>query len=179
MPEASGPLGLGRVFLILRQGGRVVPLSPCALSGGGSSWAHLAMRLRLAHLAGQMWGLSKGVAGSFVFPSPSSQSPGHASQVTPALPRLLWGGKAGTHESHLTPLWGWGGSSVWGVSATPGRREPGQTRRSAFVLALPSCESGRTIWSPLRQPNKPGNAGQALQIPLTAAGCRAEPATRA
>lgn len=120
MPEASGPLGLGRVFLILRQGGRVVPLSPCALTGGGSSWAHLAMRLRLAHLAGQMWGLSKGVAGSFVFPSPSSQSPGHASQVTPAPPWLLCGGKGGTHESHLTPLWGWGGSSVWGVSATPG-----------------------------------------------------------
>lgn len=37
MPEASGPLGLGRVVFILRQGERVVPLSPCALTGGGSS----------------------------------------------------------------------------------------------------------------------------------------------
>lgn len=36
-----------------------------------------------------------------------------------------------------------------------------------FLLVVLSREGGRTIWSPLRQPKKPGNAGQAPQIPLT------------
>lgn len=65
---------------------------------------------------------------------------------------------------------GWGGSSAWGVQAAPGlvRAWPG-TEICFLLLAVLSCKGGRTIWSPLRQPNKTQNAGQALQIPLTSA----------
>lgn len=66
-------------------------------------------------------------------------------------PLLLWG-------------WGGGGSSVHGAQASP------ELVRACFLLVVLSCEGGRTIWSSPCQPNKIRNAGQALQILLTAAG---------
>jgi len=170
--------------LILRQGWRVLPLSPRAPMGGGSSSAHLAARLRPALGTSGPADVGAWRGGRWqLWVSISLFSPLSPLRVTshPVSPQPAMGWEGGdTQESHPIRLWGWGRSSAWGVSGQPlGRSEPSQAWRSAFLLAVPSCEGGRTIWSPLRQPNKPGNAGQELQIPLTAVGHGAEAATRA
>lgn len=70
--------------------------------------------------------------------------------------------------------YGAGGYSVHGTQAAPG------LVRACFLLVVLSCEGGRTIWSSPCQPNKIRNAGQALQILLTAAGrCGVESVARA
>lgn len=70
--------------------------------------------------------------------------------------------------------YGAGGYSVHGTQAVP------RLVRACFLLVVLSCEGGRTIWSSPCQPNKIRNAGQALQILLTAAGrCGVESVARA
>lgn len=81
-------------------------------------------------------------------------------------------------SSHPTVGLGWL-LTLGGVQAAPGVVGAWPATKICFLLAVLSFEGGRTIWSPLRRPNKPGNAGQALQIPLTAVGRRAEPAAGA
>lgn len=168
------PLAWGGRVLILRQGWRLPPLSPCALSPSGHT---------SAAGTGHIWPGRCGVSarGSpavacFHLPLiPNLPTVGHSSA------RLHVGWEGGdTWESCPIPLWGWGGCSAQGGPGSP--PASGSLARHGdllLLLAVLSCEGGRTIWSPLRQPNKPGNAGQALQIPLTAVGCGAEPATRA
>lgn len=154
-----------------RQGGeQLSPSGHAAVAGMGHIWL------------GRCGGSARGSPAVVCFHLPLfPSSPRRGSQVTPAPRRLLWSGKQGTRGSPVPYCCGTGVAPQprEGLGSPWPGWSPGQARRSAFLLAIPSCEGGRTIWSPLRQPNKPGNAGQALQIPLTAAGHRAEPATRA
>lgn len=137
------------------------PLSPCAPTA--SPVAHLAawLQRRGAHLARQMWLHEGGSSPVVCF-------------CLPLCPlSLLWLTiHPGLSQRKLGRMWvfspamglGWGESSVHGAQASP------ELVRACFLLVVLSCEGGRTIWSSPCQPNKIRNAGQALQIPLTAAG---------
>lgn len=130
---------------------RPTPLSPCALVAiPGSIW----LRRRGAHLAGQMWLLG----GSLRVPTSLSapflpavgQSPPWRGRVrVPSCCGAAQGGDFSQRRGGSGQPPGWLGAEI------------------CFLLVVPSREGGRTIWSPLRQPKKPGNAGQAPQIPLT------------
>lgn len=181
-PEAARPLGLEGVFLMLRWVWRCCHYPHVPLQAGGAAqpiWPHGC------GCTGHIWlgrcgGLSRGSLAVLHLHLP----------LFPTLPaggrrllRLLVGccgvGRRGDKGVLSHPAVGLGWLlSPRGSRRPPGQSEPGQTWRAAFMLAVLSCEGGRTIWSPLCQPNKPRNAGQALQILLTAAVRRAEPATR-
>ena len=144
-------------------------LSPCAPTA--SPVVHLAawLRRRGAHLARQMWLLGGGVIASCVFlppPLPSLPAVAHS----PPWFAIEGAGK----DVGVLSCYGAGGYSVHGTQAVPG------LVRACFLLVVLSCEGGRTIWSSPCQPNKIRNAGQALQILLTAAGrCGVESVARA
>lgn len=149
-------------------------LSPRALVAGRSRSAHLARRLR------PVWGTSgwadvgarRGGRWQLCFHLPLFPPLAAVGRRSRGLP---WGGKEGRHGSPVASCCGAGvAPQPWGGPGSPRASwSLGRHKDLLFLLAVPSCEGGRTIWSPLRQPNKPGNAGQALQIPLTTADRRA------
>lgn len=161
-PRSINPLGWGG-FPDCRAVGwvlpRPTPMSPRALVAIPKS---IWLRRRGAHLAGQMW-----------LPGGSLRVP--TSLSTPFLPTVgqspPWRGRARV-PSCCGAARGGDFSQRKGGSGQP----PGWLGAEiCFLLVVLSREGGRTIWSSLRQPNKPGNAGQALQIPLIDVGQSRQP----
>lgn len=89
--------------------GRGEQLGPSghAAVAGTSGWADVGAR------QGGRWQFCISIS---LFPVSRPRITGHSGSSQAA---LGWEGKD-TQESHLTPLWGWGGLSVWGGLGSPG-----------------------------------------------------------
>lgn len=150
------------------EGAAPVPTCPPCRRTAGHSWPRVCGR-HGAHLAGQMWGSTKGSpVGCFHLPVPAQ----------------LAGHPQGTHGSPAPSRCGaGGGSSARGAREAPrpaGMMWPG-TRRAVFGLAVLSCRGGRAIWASLCRPNKPGMRVRCCKSRSAQRqqGCRAQPAGRA